>query len=381
MGGREVDWETLDKRKFFVYGTGLFSGVTVLLFPLSVIKTRQIASETAHGGRSLQGLGGAATIAREVWAREGARGLYKGFGTVIFGTIPARIIYLTTLEKVRVVARDGLRGVRGGGDDPFVAGASSFVAGFSASLVTQSVTVPIDVVSQRLMITDRVRESAGAGPSQGHVQAPRAGTRQAPRGGFQTARAIVRNEGIRGLYRGLPMSLVTYAPSTAAWWRAYSFYGKVLGGLVGGAGAGGAARPAPVVPGPGPGGAWGARASSPLDQEGAGPESPAAARDLGLAAGWRGAAVQAMAGVLAGVTSAVVTTPLDVVKTKMQVTETARGSAAPTVASTVRDLVAQDGLAALYRGVVPRMASSALWGTCMVSAYEYLKRTCRVEPG
>jgi len=36
----------LDKRKFFVVGIGLFSGVTTALFPLSVIKTRQMAAHS-----------------------------------------------------------------------------------------------------------------------------------------------------------------------------------------------------------------------------------------------------------------------------------------------------------------------------------------------
>lgn len=63
--------------------------MTVCLFPLTVIKTRQIASD-AQGQGSVQGLRGAARIARDVFQAEGIRGLYKGFGTVLVGTIPAR---------------------------------------------------------------------------------------------------------------------------------------------------------------------------------------------------------------------------------------------------------------------------------------------------
>jgi solute carrier family 25 protein 44 len=33
-----------------------------------------------------------------VWRAEGIPGFYRGFGTVVFGTIPARTIYLTSLE-------------------------------------------------------------------------------------------------------------------------------------------------------------------------------------------------------------------------------------------------------------------------------------------
>jgi hypothetical protein len=34
----------------------------------------------------------------------------------------------------------------------------------------------------------------------------------------------------------------------------------------------------------------------------------------------------------------------------------------------------------LLRGVAPRMASSAMWGTAMVSVYEFLKRLCALPP-
>ena len=37
-------------------------------------------------------------------------------------------------------------------------------------------------------------------------------------------------------------------------------------------------------------------------------------------------------------------------------------------------LVLEDGVTGLWRGVGPRMLSAMLWGTCMVSAYEFLKR-------
>jgi solute carrier family 25 protein 44 len=47
----------------------------------------------------------------------------------------------------------------------------------------------------------------------------------------------------------------------------------------------------------------------------------------------------------------------------------------------LRELLLEEGPRGLLRGVVPRMASSCLWGTCMVSAYEFLKRICALpEP-
>lgn len=42
----------------------------------------------------------------------------------------------------------------------------------------------------------------------------------------------------------------------------------------------------------------------------------------------------------------------------------------------LRGLLREDGARGLLRGSAPRMASSALWGTAMVSTYEFLKRIC-----
>lgn len=42
----------------------------------------------------------------------------------------------------------------------------------------------------------------------------------------------------------------------------------------------------------------------------------------------------------------------------------------------MKRLLREEGPRGLLRGVAPRMASSAMWGTAMVSAYEFLKRIC-----
>lgn len=73
----------LDKPRFFLVGVGLFSGVTTALFPLSVIKTRQMAAAAVPAG-----LSGTRFIAQQIWSHEGLKGFYRGFGTVVFGTIP-----------------------------------------------------------------------------------------------------------------------------------------------------------------------------------------------------------------------------------------------------------------------------------------------------
>jgi solute carrier family 25 protein 44 len=76
----------LDQHKVAVYGVGLFSGITTALFPLSVIKTRQMASPAAAPGFS-----GAAQTAAQIFRNDGIRGFYRGFGTAVAGAIPVCI--------------------------------------------------------------------------------------------------------------------------------------------------------------------------------------------------------------------------------------------------------------------------------------------------
>lgn len=75
----------LDQKRAFVYGVGLFSGVVTALYPLSVVKTRQMATPDVHPG-----FRGALQTASALYQSEGVRGFYRGFGTAVTGAIPVR---------------------------------------------------------------------------------------------------------------------------------------------------------------------------------------------------------------------------------------------------------------------------------------------------
>jgi solute carrier family 25 protein 44 len=42
------------------------------------------------------------------------------------------------------------------------------------------------------------------------------------RGPFDVINKVVRMEGIRGLYRGFGITMLTQSPASALWWSAYS---------------------------------------------------------------------------------------------------------------------------------------------------------------
>ncbi|XP_058070492.1 uncharacterized protein LOC131219397 [Magnolia sinica] len=308
---REINWDKLDKTKFYVVGAGLFTGVTVALYPISVIKTRmQVASRDTMEKNAF-------SVARGLLRTDGVRGLYRGFGTVITGAIPGRIIFLTSLETTKVAAFRMIEPFNF--SEPTQAAIANGFAGMSSSLLSQAVFVPLDVVSQKLMV-------------QGYSGYARYN------GGLDVARKVLKSDGIRGLYRGFGLSIVTYTPSSAVWWASYGSSQRYIWRLLG----------------------YG------TDNEERVP-SP-----------WTIVLVQATGGFVAGAVASCITTPLDTIKTRLQVMGHEKRETARQV---VKKLIVEDGWKGLYRGLGPRFVSMSAWGTSMILAYEYLKRLCAKDEG
>merc|ERR1712032_556431 len=78
-------------------------------------------------------------------------------------------------------------------------------------------------------------------------------------------------------------------------------------------------------------------------------------------------------GYVAGTTSAAVTTPWDVVKTRMMCS--ASGSARPTIRGAVRSIAAQGGARAFFTGVGPRSISSGIHSALFFCFYEAIRNS------
>jgi len=128
----------LDKTKFYVVGAGIFTGVTVALYPMSVIKTRLQVGTKDTVEKS------ASSVIRGILKTDGVPGLYRGFGTVVTGAIPTRIIFLTALETTKAAAFKMVEPFKF--SETSQAALANGIAGMSASLCSQAVFVPIDVV-------------------------------------------------------------------------------------------------------------------------------------------------------------------------------------------------------------------------------------------
>ncbi|CAA3012345.1 solute carrier family 25 member 44-like isoform X1 [Olea europaea var. sylvestris] len=306
FGYTEINWDKLDKTKFYVVGAGIFTGVTVALYPISVVKTRmQVASHDAIERNAF-------SVIKGLLKTDGIPGLYRGFGTVVTGAVPARIIFLTALETTKVASFKMMEPFKL--SEPTQAAIANGMAGMLGSLCSQAVFVPIDVVSQRLMVQGY----------SGHATY---------NGGLDVARKILKSDGIRGFYRGFGLSVMTYSPSSAVWWASYGSSQRLIWSLLG----------------------YGTEHDGPAPTQGT----------IML--------VQAGGGIFAGATASCITTPLDTIKTRLQVIGNEKR---PTARQVVKKLMAEDGWAGLYRGLGPRFFSMSAWGTTMILAYEYLKRLC-----
>ena len=192
-----IEWEHLDKRKFYVFGPTLFCGIRALLYPPNLIKTRlQVQKKRALYKGTFDAF-------RNIVKLEGIRGLYKGFLVSNFSVLSGQF-YITTYELVRQQTSRYNLALRG------------FLAGGSASLVGQTITVPVDIISQKLMV-------------QGQGQCTKS---YKVKGAGMIIREIWDHQGPRGFYKGFGISLMTYCPTSGVWWAAYGSYLGIVGSLV-----------------------------------------------------------------------------------------------------------------------------------------------------
>ncbi|XP_073292108.1 uncharacterized protein [Primulina huaijiensis] len=332
----DIEWQKLDKAKFFFLGAALFSGLSAALYPAVVLKTRQ---QVAHSQVSC--------IRTSIWIlkHEGFRGFYRGFGTSLTGTIPARALYMTALEVTK--SNVGTAATRLGLAETTASAIANAAAGLSAAMTAQVVWTPVDVISQRLMA------QGGCGGASKSVSNPLPPCKYL--NGIDAFKKIVNTDGIRGLYRGFGISILTHAPSNAVWWASYSVAQRLV---------------------------WGGMGCFLCKKNEHGLENQILnvntnnTTDNRLKPDAKAVmAVQGLSAAMAGGVSALITMPLDTIKTRLQVLDgDENGRKGPSVGQTVRNLVREGGWMACYRGLGPRWASMSMSATTMITTYEFLKR-------
>ncbi|GLJ32764.1 hypothetical protein SUGI_0659810 [Cryptomeria japonica] len=300
----DINWHRLDKTRFHVIGAVLFSVQSAMLHPMAVVKTRIQVAEA--GFTQMNGV----HMFRNILRTDGIPGLFRGYGTSAIGSVPGRVLCLTALE----MAKDSVTKSTGDLPEATRTAIANSTAGLVSAIVAGFYFVPLDVVCQRLMVQGLPKMTKF-------------------NGAVDAVHKIFMTEGIRGLYRGFGMTLVSNSPASAIWWGAYGFAQHMIWRGLG----------------------YGE------DQE---KKSPTHGNIV---------LVQATAGTLAGAAQTVLTTPLDTIKTRLQVMDN-YGEGRPSVMKTTRQLLKEDGWKGFYRGFGPRFLSMSLSGTSMIVTYELIKR-------
>ncbi|XP_004530709.1 solute carrier family 25 member 44 [Ceratitis capitata] len=203
---RTIEWDMMNKTKFFPLSMLSSFSVRCCLFPLTVIKTQlqvQYKSDVYKG---------MIDCAIKIYRSEGIPGLYRGFW-ISSVQIVSGVFYISTYEGVRHLMNEMGAGHR----------AKALVAGGCASLVGQTIVVPFDVISQHAMVLGM---AAHAGP---RADLNPLGIKTGPgRSRFalslDISREILKRDGFRGFYRGYTASLMAYVPNSAMWWAFYHLY-------------------------------------------------------------------------------------------------------------------------------------------------------------
>lgn len=128
---------------------------------------------------------------------EGWRALFKGLGPNLIGVVPARSInFYVVGNGKRIIAEYG----NNGKEDAWVVLCAAALAG----VVTSTVTNPIWLIKTRLQLDKTV-------VARGEV------AKRKYKNSWDCIKQVVRNEGVRGLYKGMSASYLGVTESTLQW--------------------------------------------------------------------------------------------------------------------------------------------------------------------
>lgn len=174
----------------FISGASAGAAATAATYPLDLLRTRFAAQ--GNDDRVYTSLRRAiAMIGRD----EGPHGFFRGLTPALWQIVPFMGMFFSVYEALRhPLSQTNL---------PF--GGGSAVAGTMASIIAKTGVFPLDTVRKRIQVQGPTRSRYV------HKNIPDYGRL----GTVGMIRTILKNEGMRGLYRGLTVSLLKAAPASA----------------------------------------------------------------------------------------------------------------------------------------------------------------------
>ncbi|UPK98186.1 hypothetical protein LCI18_009121 [Fusarium solani-melongenae] len=176
-----------DAAESFIAGAASGAAATGITYPLDLLRTRFAAQGRHRIYRSLR------SAVWDIKRDEGWRGFFRGIGPGLGQIVPFMGLFFVSYESLRI-SLEGLHLPWGSGDA---------TAGMMASIIAKTAVFPLDLVRKRIQVQ---------GPSRSRYVYENIPEYSTTRGAI---RSILRTEGFRGLYKGLPISLIKTAPASA----------------------------------------------------------------------------------------------------------------------------------------------------------------------
>ena len=318
---------------------------------------------------------------------EGIRGLYAGFGMAIWG-LAIGPVYLTSVEKTKSFLYNSTDLFHKNRTSVLPFDVVPFLSGASASVVSQLMGVPLDVIQNNQMKQD----SAAIG---GHRR----------RRALDVIREVREKSGISGFYRGYWVTLMQNAPMSALVWFTFAEIHPRLSKLpiaakqwistISSTSPSTALTPppssTPIIP-PSitlPPTIHHHSPTPPLNTSSLSTTFPSSSSSSvsssphlsshhdHLPGKWdvTELGVVFVSAALAGGFASVMTLPLDVLRTRLQTSMNPNA----TVVSTFHDIRQQRGWSGFMSGSRPRLFGQAMSAATLMTVYEILKRVCLRE--
>lgn len=173
----------------FISGAVAGACATTATYPLDLLRTRFAAQGRERVYPSI------VASVRHIAEHEGPRGFFRGLGAGVSQIVPYMGLFFASYESLKpVVASSPI---------PLPFGTSDAAAGIIASVLSKTAVYPLDTTRKRLQVQGPMRSRYV------HRNIPLYS------GVTSTLLNIWKNEGRRGMYRGLTVSLIKAAPASA----------------------------------------------------------------------------------------------------------------------------------------------------------------------
>lgn len=176
-----------DAAESFISGATAGAAATAMTYPLDLLRTRFAAQGTDKVYRGLL------CAIEAIYKDEGYRGFFRGISPTLAQIVPYMGIFFVTYEGLKVRMAD-MQLPWGTGDA---------TAGIAGSIIAKTAVFPLDLVRKRIQVQ---------GPTRTRYVYSDIPEYKTTLGALRT---IIAREGFRGLYKGLPISLIKAAPGSA----------------------------------------------------------------------------------------------------------------------------------------------------------------------